>query len=87
METKRRIIIKRIDGVPVNLKFEPVKSLSAAARFNDIDEYNDFINGYYRPSNADMYKPHKIRITYEEEEDDVQQVGEHNEDIGCSGGV
>lgn len=74
MEVKRRIIMKRVDGVPVNLHYEPVKSISAAARFHDIDEYNNFINGYYRPANAEMYKPQAIQITYEEleEEEDVQ---------------
>lgn len=65
-ETKTRIIMKRVDGVPVNLHYEPVRSLSAAARFNDIDEYNAFINGYYKPSDDSMYKPQTIRITYEE---------------------
>jgi len=80
MEVKRRIIMKRIDGVPVNLHYSPVESLSAAARFKNIEEYNNFINGYYKPSDASQYKPQKIRITYEEEEDDVQQVGIDNED-------
>jgi len=71
MEVKRRIIIKRTDGVPVNLHYEPVKTISAAGRFNDIEAYNTFIHGYYGPTNTELYKPQKIKITYEEEEDDV----------------
>ncbi|MFD0673958.1 hypothetical protein [Cohnella sp. GCM10027633] len=65
MEIKRRIIIKHIDGTPVNLRYEPVRSLSTAARFNDIEEYNAFITGYYKPLDATQYKPQPIKITYE----------------------
>lgn len=68
METKTRIIMKRIDGVPVNLRYEPVKSLAAAARFHDVEEYDAFISGYYGPPDMALYKPQPIRITYEEVE-------------------
>ena len=66
MEVKRRIIIKHIDGTPVNLRYEPVKSLSAAARFPTIEDYNAFITGYYKPVDASKYKPQVIEITYRE---------------------
>ena len=65
-ESKIRVVIRRTDGVYVNLKYEPVKDLSRAARFMDIDEYEHFINGYYKPPDKSMYKPQKIRIQYEE---------------------
>lgn len=70
MEVKRRIIIKRIDGVPVNARYEPVKSLSQAARFNDIDEYNAFITGFYKPTDATQFFPQEIEISYREIEFD-----------------
>lgn len=73
MEIKRRYIIMRIDGVPVNLKYEPVKSLSSAARFGDLDEYNAFITGFYKPIDASQYKPQEIEIIYREVTEDVQQ--------------
>jgi hypothetical protein len=66
MEIKERIVIRRTDGVYVNLKYEPVKDLSRATRFVDIEEYNNFITGYYKPPDASQYKPQTIRITYEE---------------------
>jgi hypothetical protein len=58
--------MKHIDGHPVNLRYEPAKSLSSAARFMDIEDYRTFINGYYKPPDASKYMPQKIRITYEE---------------------
>ena len=67
MEIKHRIIMKHIDGHPVNVRYEPAKSLSSAVRFMDIEEYEAFINGYYKPPDASQYMPQKIRITYEEE--------------------
>jgi hypothetical protein len=72
METKRRIIIQRIDGEFVNLHFQPVKTISAAARFNNIDEYDQFMNGFYGPHDPSLYRPATLKITYElESEDDV----------------
>lgn len=66
MEIKHRIIMKHIDGHPVTIRYEPAKSLSSAVRFMDIEEYNNFITGYYKPPDASVYKPQRIRITYEE---------------------
>lgn len=68
-EVKHRIILMRTDGTPLNIKYEPVKSLSAAARFTGIEDFNDFITGYYKPPDASLYMPRKIRITYEEEDE------------------
>ena len=82
METKQRIIITRVDGVPVNLRFEPVKSLSQAARFHDIDEYESFMNGYYKPDKPELYKPGKLRITYELESEEDGPTGNHAEATG-----
>lgn len=70
MEIKERIVIRRLDGIYVNLKYEPVKDLSRAARFMDVEEYEHFINGYYKPPDKSMYKPQKIRIQYEEVTED-----------------
>jgi hypothetical protein len=66
MEVYNHIIIKRSDGVPVNLHYEPVQKLRRAARFNAIEDYERFITGYYKPPDAALYKPQLIRITYEE---------------------
>jgi hypothetical protein len=73
MESKVRVVIRRTDGVYVNLKFEPVKNLSGAARFYDIDEYEHFMQGHYKPPDASLYKPQRIKITYEE----VNEDGDH----------
>lgn len=69
-EIKHRIIMKHINGTPVNHRYEPVRDLSRAVRFGTIEEYTNFIEGYYRPSDASQYMPQKIRITYEEEFED-----------------
>ena len=66
MEIKRRIIMKHIDGYPVNVRYKPVDSLSVAARFNNIEEYNAFITGYYKPVDASQFVPQLIEITYRE---------------------
>lgn len=66
MESKVRYALRRIDGVYVNIKYEPVRDLSRAARFVDIEDYEQFINGYYKPPDASQYVPQKIRISYEE---------------------
>lgn len=66
MEIKHRIIMKHIDGYPVNIRYEPVDSLSKAARFPTIEDYERFINGYYKPPDASQYVPQVIEISYRE---------------------
>lgn len=73
MEIKRRIIMKHISGVPVNNRYEPVESLSRAARFPTIEDYQRFIEGYYKPVDASQFVPVEIEISYREVESDVQQ--------------
>ena len=73
MEVKRRIIMKHIDGTPVNIRYEPVDSLSRAARFPTIEDYHSFVTGYYKPLDASKYVPQEIEIIYREVEPDVQQ--------------
>lgn len=68
-EVKKRFVLRRIDGVYVNLRYEPVKSLSKAARFMDVEEYERFITGYYKPSDPSLYKLQAIRITYQEDDE------------------
>jgi hypothetical protein len=70
METVRRIIIKHIDGHPVNLRYEPVQSLSRAARFPTIEDYQTFITGHYKPPDTSKYEPKTIEITYREVTED-----------------
>ena len=70
VEIKIRVIMKHIDGHPVNNRYEPVKSLSAAARFPTIEDYQTFITGHYRPPDASQYEPKMIEITYRELEED-----------------
>ena len=74
-EYKIRVVMRRTDGVYVNIKYEPVEDLSRAARFMDMEEYEHFINGYYKPPDKSMYMPQKIRIQYEE----VKEDGEHGD--------
>ncbi|WP_221469330.1 hypothetical protein [Cohnella nanjingensis] len=69
-EVKQAFIIMRIDGVPVNVRYEPASSVSAAARFYTIADYETFINGFYKPPDVAMYKPVKVTITYEVNEDE-----------------
>jgi hypothetical protein len=66
MENVTKVIVKRIDGVYVDLHYQPVKSLRTAARFNTIEEYNTFLTGHFAPKNPDDYKPQLISITYQE---------------------
>lgn len=68
METVERFILKRIDGAYCNLKFETVKNMRSAARFNSMEEYNQFMTGYYRPDKPELYFPQPIKVTYEEVE-------------------
>jgi hypothetical protein len=70
MESKIRIALRRTDGAYVNLHYEPVKSLSRAARFTDIEEYRAFLSGYYKPPDAALYVPQFFKITYEEVSED-----------------
>lgn len=70
METVHRIIMKHIDGYPVNLRYEPVQSLARANWFHTIEDYETFINGYYKPPDASKYVPQVIEITYRECEPD-----------------
>lgn len=79
--------MKRRDGVPVNIKYEPAKSLSQAARFRDMDEYTAFITGYYKPPDASLYMPQWIEISYMEVEENVQQVGNDREDSSRVSGL
>ena len=71
MEIKTRIIMKHIDGYPVNNRYEPVDSLSKAARFPTIEAYQTFITGYYKPIDPSKYVPVTLKITYEEVTEDV----------------
>ena len=70
MEIKRRIIMKHISGVPVNNRYEPVESLSRAARFPTIEDYQRFITGYYKPVDDSQFIPQEIEITYREVSND-----------------
>lgn len=72
METVTKVIVKRTDGEFVNLHYRPVESMRAAARFNNLEEYNTFLTGHFAPKNPEDYKPQLIKITYEECMEDVQ---------------
>lgn len=69
METKRRVILKRRDGMFMNLFFEPVRTVSQAARFNDLESFHSFLHGVYAPSDPSLYYPQMIEITYREVDD------------------
>jgi hypothetical protein len=65
MEIVRRHILKRKDGVPVNLHFEPVKSISKALRV-DADLFHTLMNGHFKPANPEDYYMQEIEIQYRE---------------------
>lgn len=73
METKIRYALRRIDGAYCNLHYEPVKDLTRAARWTDIDSFEQFIKGYYKPPDASIYYPQMIEITYRELENDERE--------------
>lgn len=66
MENVTKVIVKRSDGVYVDLHYRPVASLRTAARFNTMEDYNTFLTGHFAPKNPEDYKPQLISITYEE---------------------
>lgn len=68
-EIHHRFILKRIDGRYVDFFFVPVKHITQAARFTDLDAFNQFITGYYAPSDPTRYKAQMIEIVYREVED------------------
>lgn len=70
MEIVKRFVIRRADGAYVDIKFDTVKTMRQAARFGTIEEYNTFMNGYYRPADPDKYYPQPITVTYEEDENE-----------------
>jgi len=70
MEIVKKFVIRRADGAYVDIKFERVKTIRQAARFSTIEEYDKFMNGYYRPADPDKYYPQAITVTYEEDRDE-----------------
>lgn len=82
MEIVRRHILKRIDGVPVNIHFEPVKSISKALRVDE-DLFHTLMTGHYKPDNPKDFYMQEIEITYREVTEDVQQIGDDKQD--CNG--
>lgn len=66
METVECWVLKRHDGIPVNWKFEPVKSLRSAARFYETELFEQLMSGHHKPNNPDDYYISPIKITYEE---------------------
>lgn len=66
METYTSYIVKRSDGAMVNVHFEPVKTIRSALRFYNEEDFQTFINGYYKPENPEDYYLQAIKTTYEE---------------------
>lgn len=72
METFTRYIIKRTDGAYINLRWDPVKSIRAAARFETVEDFERFLNSFYAPADPSIYYAQPITIIYQEE-DHVQK--------------
>ncbi|MDQ0062341.1 hypothetical protein [Paenibacillus harenae] len=70
METAQFYIMKHLNGTPVNYRYEPAKSIRSAARFNDKDHFDAWINGHYKPKNPEDYVVKLVRATYEEVAED-----------------
>lgn len=68
METVRRYILKHVDGYPVNIRFERVKTIRAALRLDD-DLFRQLMTGHYKPDNPDNYYMQEIEVTYREVEE------------------
>lgn len=71
METFTRYIVKRKDGAYINLRWESVKSLRAAARFENPEDFERFLTGYYAPADPSQYYLQAITIIYQEEQNNV----------------
>lgn len=67
MEVVRRHILKRVDGVPVNVRFEPVHSISRALRV-DKELFYTLMNGHFKPDRPEDYYMQEIEISYREVE-------------------
>lgn len=68
METVRRYILKHVDGYPVDIRFERVKTIRAALRLDD-DLFRQLMTGHFKPPNPGDYYMQPIQITYEEVND------------------
>lgn len=66
METVERWVLKRSDGALMNWKYEPVKNIRAAARFDGPELFEQLMNGHHKPINPSDYYIQPIKITYEE---------------------
>jgi hypothetical protein len=86
MEVVRRHILKRVDGVPVNVRFEPVHSISRALRV-DKELFDTLMNGHFKPDRPEDYYMQEIEISYKEVTEDVQQVGDDQQDSSGDGEV
>jgi hypothetical protein len=71
METYTSFVVKRTDGAMVNIRYEPVKTIRSALRFNNEEDFQTFITGYYKPDNPEEYYLQPIKTSYEEIEIDV----------------
>lgn len=66
METYRSYVVKHKDGYMVNIHFEPVKSIRYAFRFNHVEDFNNFMIGYYKPESPEDYFLQEIETSYKE---------------------
>lgn len=70
METYNSFLVKHIDGYMVNIRYEPVKTIRSALRFNTVEEFQVFINGHYKPDKPEEYSLYPIEIQYKEVTED-----------------
>lgn len=57
--------MKHVDGYPVNIKYEPVKTIRAAARLSD-EDFERLMTSYHKPLDRSQYYLQEIEISYRE---------------------
>jgi hypothetical protein len=84
MEVIRRHILKRIDGARVDAWYQPVRDIRKAFRLTP-DEFEGLMTGHHRPPDRTQYYLQEIEVTYREVTDNVQQIGNDQQDSGGTG--
>ena len=65
MEVIRRHIVKHIDGYPVNIRYEPVKSIHYALKLTP-DEFERLMTSYHKPEDRTQYYLQPIETIHRE---------------------
>lgn len=72
MEVVRRHILKRIDGVPVDIRYNPVREISRAVRLTP-ELFEQLMTGHFKPEDREQYYLQEIEVTYREVTEDERE--------------